>query len=304
MPGSSTVRVGYIPEHFSTPIQFAQAKGYFTENGISVDLIPFLSGSGHLIQSLKNDEIDIAIGLTEAFVRGLADTEKDEVLKYQIVGTYVNSPLNWAVSTGINRDDVNSLEQLEGGNIGVSRIGSGSYVMSYVLALDQGFKKSPPFRDFPVCHTFEQLRKSVNNSSCDAFMWEYFTTKKYYDNPKELKMIGNIYTPWPSWVIVRNTKLSQDVTLKFTKGLDQGISYFNENHEEAIKYIHENLDYTEEDAREWIKTVEFNDGGCHIFVDGPNVIEKTINVLSTARVLKQGNQETLEELINRVARTK
>lgn len=286
MAKASVVRVGYIPEHFSTPIQFARVNGYFKEKGLEVELIEYPSGSGHLITSLNNDEIDIAIGLTEAFIRGIADTADPAALKYEIVGTYVNSPLNWAVSTGVHRDDIQNLKDLQNGKMGVSRIGSGSYVMSYVLAMDQGFTQ--PFKDFPVCHTFKQLRAAVNDKSADAFMWEYFTTKRYYGGPqKELKMVGNIYTPWPSWVIVRNKKPSNAQTLAFTKSIDEGISYFRANPEKAVHYIAENLDYTEADAREWLKTVEFNAGGCHNFIDGDQVVERTIEVLGRAHVLKE-----------------
>lgn len=271
-----SIRIGYIPEHFSTPLQFALSNGYFKESGLNIQLVPFPSGSGHLITSLNQDEIDIAIGLTEAFVRGVADTEHESELKYEILGTYVSSPLNWAVSTGINRDDITNLQQLEGAKMGVSRIGSGSYVMSYVLALQLKFSQEPPYSDWPICHTFKQLRDAVRDKTCDAFMWEYFTTKKYYEEPKELKMIGNIYTPWPSWVIVRNKNLSDEQTKQFVNGLQRGIQYFETHQEEAIRYIYENLDYNEADAREWIKTVQF------AIRDPHEAIQQTISVLRTA----------------------
>ncbi|QLG70331.1 hypothetical protein HG535_0A02690 [Zygotorulaspora mrakii] len=290
----SILRVGYIPEHFSTPIQFARLNGYFKEQGTTVELIEYPSGSGHLISSLNADEIDIAVGLTEAFVRGIADTANPKDLKYEIVGTYVNSPLNWAVSTGVDRDDINSLKDLQNGKMGVSRIGSGSYVMSFVLAADQGFEE--PFQEFPVCHTFQQLRKRANDGSCDAFMWEYYTTKKYYESPKELKMVGNIYTPWPSWVIVRNKKQDNKCTLAFTKAIDLGIEYFNKYPQDAIDYIHKNLDYSEADAREWLKTVEFNTSGCHNFLNSDQVILKTLGILRSANVLQLDDVQQEENM--------
>ena len=68
------LRVGYVPEHFSTPLFFAQK--YF---GLTAELIPFPSGTGHMITSLRSGEIDIGIGLTEGWVAGLGmnDIEGD-----------------------------------------------------------------------------------------------------------------------------------------------------------------------------------------------------------------------------------
>ncbi|GME92043.1 unnamed protein product [[Candida] boidinii] len=247
---------------------------------------------GHLINSLNSNEIDIAIGLTEAFVRGLANDDEDNE-NYEIIGTYVDSPLCWSISTGINRDDINSIKDLQDGNkkIGVSRIGSGSYVMSYVLGIQEIFTK-PFFKDFIVLNNFENLRKSVNLTqgieSSDAFMWEYFTSKKYYDN-KEIKKIGEIYTPWSSWVIViRKDLKDKDLIIKnFLKSVQEGINYFNENKNESIEFIYNNLDYSKEDAINWLKTVKFSDNVSKIEFN-KNILN-TINILKTANVINNDN---------------
>ncbi len=78
-----------MPEHFSTPLFFAQK--YF---GLDAQLIPFPSGTGHMITSLRSKEIDIGIGLTEGWIAGLGNEKDEEKEKsYRIVGTYVESPL-------------------------------------------------------------------------------------------------------------------------------------------------------------------------------------------------------------------
>jgi ABC-type nitrate/sulfonate/bicarbonate transport system substrate-binding protein len=264
-------------EHFSTPLQFAQ-KHY----GLDATLIPFPSGTGHMIQSLQSSEIDIGIGLTEAWVAGLAKG-KDKA-GYKIVGEYVSSPLCWAISTGTKRD-INTVDQLKGGKIGVSRIGSGSYVMSFVLADSLGWldkSGGSPFSFTPLS-TFENLRKGVNDGTVDAFMWEHFTSKRYYDNG-EIKRIGEIYTPWASWKIVAKDPEDDRLEALFEK-INKGVKHFRENQEEAILYISENLDYSAEDAREWLKTVEFVDDTSEV---GIQDIDKTIDLLQKAGVVEQG----------------
>ena len=47
------------------------------------------------------------------------------------------SPLCWAISTG-NKSAIKSVEDLRGGKFGVSRMGSGSQLMAYVLAIERG----------------------------------------------------------------------------------------------------------------------------------------------------------------------
>jgi len=235
-----------------------------------------------MIQSLKANEIDIGIGLTEGWVAGLG--KEGEKAGYKIVGTYVETPLCWAISTGAKRE-LEDVSQLKGRKIGVSRIGSGSYVMGFVLA-DQKNWLSPsgpaPFEFLPL-QTFAALRKAVNDGTADFFMWEHFTSKRYYDNG-EIKRIGEIYTPWSSWKIVAADPADKRVEAMF-EAIDKGVAYFKEHQDEAVQYISTSLDYSEEDAREWLKTVTFAEK-----VKGVDegVIEKTIEILKKAGVIEGG----------------
>lgn len=185
------------------------------------------------------------------------------------------------------------MDSLKGGKIGVSRIGSGSYVMGFVLADSHDWlsaSQPQPFSDTVVLNNFENLRNAVNSGEADFFMWEHFTSKKFYDSG-EIRRVGEIYTPWSSWKIVASTKLiAQDGGLDgqvkelFGK-LDKGIAHFNSNPEEAIQYISTHLGYTEPDAREWMKTVKFPSK-----TEGvkPEVVTNCVAILRKAGVLAEG----------------
>ncbi|EGS18443.1 uncharacterized protein CTHT_0050400 [Thermochaetoides thermophila DSM 1495] len=281
------LRIGFVPEHFSTPIHFAK-KHY----SLDAELIPFPSGTGHMITAIRDREIDIGIGLTEGWVAGLGKTQQagEGDGGYTFVGTYVETPLCWAISTGANRSDIQSADSLKGAKIGVSRVGSGSYVMGFVLADQRGWltsgEQSSPFSDIVVLNTFENLRKAVNSGEADFFMWETFTSKRYYDLG-EIRKVGEIYTPWSSWKIVASTLLVQggDVDPRvedLLEKLNLGIKHFNENQEEAVEYISTHLDYTAEDAREWLKTVKFPKWTQGV---DPKVIASTVEILCKAGVL-------------------
>jgi hypothetical protein len=112
-----------ITEHFSTPLHFAQQ--HFSLNA---ELIPVPTGTGDLTKRLKTSDesqrLDVAIGLTEGFVADLGKSRAaGESASYGLVGTYVDSPLRWAISTGKEREDVKDVEGLKGSRVGVSRIG-------------------------------------------------------------------------------------------------------------------------------------------------------------------------------------
>lgn len=68
--------------------------------------------------ALKDGEIDISIALTEALITGIAK----KVADFKIVGTYVTSPLNWAVIVGKD-SGYEKIGDLRGEKIGISRIG-------------------------------------------------------------------------------------------------------------------------------------------------------------------------------------
>lgn len=73
-----------------------------------------------MVSMLQSNEIDVAIGLTEGFVAALAN--QAEAAGFKLVGTYVETPLCWAINTGTERD-ISSVEELEGKRAGCSRIG-------------------------------------------------------------------------------------------------------------------------------------------------------------------------------------
>ncbi|KAK7530131.1 hypothetical protein IWX49DRAFT_359958 [Phyllosticta citricarpa] len=273
------LRIGFVPEHFSTPLHFAHK--HF---GLKADLVPFPSGTGHMIQSLQSNEIDVGIGLTEGWVNGIGDAIANkggaDAAGYKLVGTYVETPLCWAISTGKD-PQLKRVEELRGKKIGVSRIGSGSYVMGFVLAdqhgwLDQSKPGEAPFEVVPL-NTFAKLREAVNDGTADFFMWEHFTSKRYYDNG-EIKRIGEIYTPWPSWHIVARDPKDERMQ-GMSDAINKGIEYYGEHQQEAIEYISTHLDYSAEDAKEWTKTVRFAENVRGV---DPAVIEKTIDILAKA----------------------
>lgn len=216
------------------------------------------------------------------------------------ISLLTTGPPGWAISTGKSRPEISSIESLKGSKIGVSRIGSGSYVMGYVLADQHGWltpSNPEPFSDAVVLTNFQNLRDAVNKGDADFFMWEHFTSKKYYDSG-EIRRVGEIYTPWSSWKIVARTGLTEggldERIVDLFQKLDRGIEHFRGHQEEAVQFISTNLDYSEEDAREWLKTVRFADKTEG--VEG-KVVQDCVSVLQKAGVLKEGRGRQPEAMV-------
>jgi hypothetical protein len=295
---SSPLRIGYVPEHYLLPL-------HLTTFPFSVELVPFPSGTGHMITSLRSDSIDLAIGLTEGWVAGLLTPQGQKEKGYKIVGRWVQNPLRWAVVTGRNREQTNSVADLERHRkVGVSRLGSGSHIMAFVLAQQEGWtstsEASHALDIIPLGPLADLIIGVSGNEGgdnrADFFMWEHFTTKPHFhaeDSP--LKKIGEIYTPWPSWHIAASEKSfpepdSDERLAKVFEVLDRGIKRFNNDPEMGVKMLGTGelgCYYGEDDAREWLKKAEFVNGTRGV---DKQVLTDVIKVLQGAGVVdKQTN---------------
>ena len=71
---------------------------------------------------------------------------------------------------------ITSLDELDGANFAISRLGSGSHVMAFVMAKQRGWTKE---LKFTVCNDFATMRAKIASGECQALMWERFTTKPF-----------------------------------------------------------------------------------------------------------------------------
>lgn len=80
-----------------------------------------------MITSLREKEIDVAIGLTEGWVAGLAGKQQAQKNPatdgYKVVGHWVDNPLRWAIVTGRERNNITNAGDLKDQRVGVSRLG-------------------------------------------------------------------------------------------------------------------------------------------------------------------------------------
>lgn len=199
------LKIGGVPEHFNLPWRLAIEEGKFKNAGIELHWSDMTGGTGQMIKGLQAGTLDIAVLLTEGITRAIL-----KGLEAKILAVYVQSPLCWGIHVPAN-SNMQSLEDLDGAAFAISREGSGSHLMSYVLAQREGWE--PNALSFNVVGDVYGGLWALNHGEADGFLWEKYTTQPFVDQGK-LKRIGEVYTPWPCFVIaVRNDVLAADAGL-------------------------------------------------------------------------------------------
>ncbi|KAG8824382.1 hypothetical protein FRC19_001898 [Serendipita sp. 401] len=324
------LRIGYIREHFASPLlQFAADDG-----GKTFTLVECPGGTGQVISAFKANEIDIGVALTDALLAGIANGNQD----YKMIGQYVATPLNWAVTVGKD-SKYTKLEELRGTVMGISRIGSGSQTMAAVMAMQQGWysdveKKHVEIPKVQVNNNIDGLIRSVNDGSTSAFMWEWFTTKPFVDQGLA-RFIGSVPTLWPCFALAGHVERTPPVEVReflsslsvyvrrFAAGLQQSgpfnvggsatmsttttgeespsVPMVSDEEKANVKYIMETFGYEEGDVREWLGTVGYPDD---VAVLDLQVVVKTLDIMTQAGVVKpkEGGYDPMMFLNGEVAR--
>src|SRR5690606_16780921 len=102
------------------------------------------------------------------------------------------------------KSPISSVSDLEGKKAAISRYGSGSQLMSYVNARNEGWATAK--LDFEIVNNLEWAIEALTNRNADYFLWEHFTTKPIVDKGI-FRRIADCPTPWPCFVIAVTSKL-------------------------------------------------------------------------------------------------
>ncbi len=196
-------RIGGVPEHFNFPWYLTLKNKEYHSHDINLRWQDYYGGTGEMCTALREKEIDLAVILTEGIVRDIIEGNQ-----CKIVQVFVASPLIWGIHVAQN-SSYHSITDLKGTAAAISRFGSGSHLMTYVNAENQGWDTEKDL-DFVEISDLSGALEGLPNNVGDYFMWEKFTTKPYVDNGP-FRLVGECPTPWPCFVIaVRNEVLERE----------------------------------------------------------------------------------------------
>lgn len=187
-----TIRIVGVPEHFNFPWQLTLNEGLFEEAGIDVQWTDVPQGTGRMCEMLRNQETDLAVILTEGIMKDIANGNESYILQ-----TFVKSPLQWGIHVNA-KSSYETLADLKGKTAAISRLGSGSELMTFVNASNQNWSFDE--LKFEIVHTLEGAVTALSQNKADYFMWDRFMTQPIVDQGV-FRRIDVCPTPWPCFVI-------------------------------------------------------------------------------------------------------
>jgi ABC-type nitrate/sulfonate/bicarbonate transport system substrate-binding protein len=190
------IKIAGVPEHFNLPWHLCIENKEFQEVGIDLQWIDVPEGTGKICQMLRDGSTDIAIILTEGILKDLSQVNHSTILQM-----YVESPLLWGIHVDY-KSNYHKIEDLKNTKAAISRLGSGSHLMSYVNAQNQGWDLTE--LEFEIVNTFQGGIDSLLAKTSDYFMWEQFMTQPKVDD-QTLRKVATCPTPWPCFVIAVRT---------------------------------------------------------------------------------------------------
>jgi sulfonate transport system substrate-binding protein len=183
------LRIGGVPEHFNLPWRrLVEGRG-LDDLGVTWRDVP--EGSGAMAAALRAGELDVAMLLTEGAVAGAAAGG------FKIVSLYTQSPLIWGIHVPAE-SALLTVDDIRGRRYAISRRGSGSHLMSFVHAREQGWPTES--LDFVVVGTLQGAIDAFASGGADVFFWEKFMTKALVDSGR-FRRVGDFVAPWPAFVV-------------------------------------------------------------------------------------------------------
>ncbi|MBT8179563.1 MAG: ABC transporter substrate-binding protein [Eudoraea sp.] len=267
------IRIAGVPEHFNLPWHMGIEEGAFNEQGISLEWIDVPEGTGRMSELLRKGDTEMAIILTEGIVKSIAAGNP-----VKIVQEYIASPLLWGVHVA-KGSPYSDISELEGGKAAISRYGSGSHLMAYVNARNQGWDTKD--LQFEVVNNLEGAVKALQTGWADYFLWEHFTTKPLVDT-QVFRWLGDCPTPWPCFVIAAREDFLNNSPGTLSQILDIINGYTREFKEipSIDRTLANRYNQQLEDIRKWLSLTQWSQSQIK-----PDVIDNVVNTLSELNLL-------------------
>ena len=247
----TSLQIVGVPEHFNLPWHLCLENGEFEKENIDLQWTDVPEGTGKMCQMLRDGAADIAVVLTEGIIKDIVNGNPSK-----IVQVYVESPLIWGIHVAAH-SKFQTLADLKNTKVAISRLGSGSQLMAYVNAKNQGWDTSK--LQFEIVNTLDGGITALTEGTADYFMWEHFMTKPLVDKGI-FRRLADCPTPWPCFVIaVREEVLAKQP--ETIKTLLEIINAKTHNFKD-IPNIETRLATTyhqkEEDIEEWLSLTEWS----------------------------------------------
>jgi ABC-type nitrate/sulfonate/bicarbonate transport system substrate-binding protein len=278
------LKIGGVPEHFNLPWRLAIEEGRFREIGLDLHWSDMGGGTGQMIRGLQTGALDIAVLLTEGITKSIL-----EGLNAKIIQIYVVSPLHWGIHVPF-KSDFKTVDELKNQTFAISREGSGSHLMTYVKASQEGWDTNA--LKFNVVGDIYGGLWALEHNEAQAFLWEKYTTFPYTEQGK-CRYIDEVVTPWPCFVIaVRDEVLNENGAL-----LKEMCRVVNEKalevmkSENTVEVISWRYNLRLGQVENWLIETDWNYNG----IEDPLAFDKTIRYLLKLKLIQPEQAENWQQ---------
>jgi ABC-type nitrate/sulfonate/bicarbonate transport system substrate-binding protein len=219
--------------------------------GIEAKWQDFSEGSGAMAAALRENRLDLAMLLTEGAIAGAASAADG----FKIVSLYTESPLIWGIHVPAQAE-LRSVNDIRGKRYAISRRGSGSHLVSFVHAREQGWPTDN--LDFVVVRDMQGAIDAFAAGGADVFFWEKFMTKPAVDSGR-FRRVAEFAAPWPAFVVCASNAALAQYGAAMT-GLLQSVCKFATDlaaRGDAAGLIARRYRLQPEDARAWLSVTRW-----------------------------------------------
>lgn len=270
------LKIGGVPEHFNLPWRMAIEEGRFRENGLQLHWSDMGGGTGQMIKGLQTGALDVAVLLTEGITKAILQGLDAKILQF-----YVTTPLHWGIHVPYH-SDITSVDQLEGKVFAISREGSGSHLMTYVKARQEGWNTKE--LKFNIVGDIYGGLWALQHNEAQAFLWEKYTTHPYTEQ-KKCRYIDEVVTPWPCFVIAVRSQIAE----KYENELKTMCEVVNEkalelkNNPDNVEIISWRYNLRHGQVNNWLNETDWNYKG----IEYPLAFEQVISYLTKLDLLDE-----------------
>jgi sulfonate transport system substrate-binding protein len=278
------LKIGGVPEHFNLPWRLAIEEGRFRSIGLDLHWSDMTGGTGQMIKGLDTGTLDIAVLLTEGITKAIL-----QGLDAKIIQVYVVTPLHWGIHVPFH-SDIKTVDQLKDQTFAISREGSGSHLMTYVKANQEGWNTEQ--LKFNVVGDIFGGLWALENNEAQGFLWEKYTTFPFAEQGK-CRYIDEVVTPWPCFVIaVRNEVYDQykDLLSDMCRIVNNKAKEVKTD-EHTVEVISWRYNLRAGQVQNWLIETDWN----YDAIEYPLAFDKTIKYLLKLNLLEEQEAENWQE---------
>ena len=278
------LKIGGVPEHFNLPWRLAIEEGRFRSMGLDLHWSDMTGGTGQMIKGLDTGTLDIAVLLTEGITKAIL-----QGLDAKIIQVYVVTPLHWGIHVPFH-SDIKTVDQLKDQTFAISREGSGSHLMTYVKANQEGWNTEQ--LKFNVVGDIFGGLWALENNEAQGFLWEKYTTFPFAEQGK-CRYIDEVVTPWPCFVIaVRNEVYDQykDLLSDMCRIVNNKAKEVKTD-EHTVEVISWRYNLRAGQVQNWLIETDWN----YDAIEYPLAFDKTIKYLLKLNLLEEHEAENWQE---------